>query len=510
MPVVPQCPVRRREHRGPNAGPTRQREPLLSRDLAQIRARVVLALTLAALSVAGCRDMTDLDGGVGPDAGVDVDAGTRDAGSVDAGPTDAGAADAGPTDAGGTDAGPTDAGPTDAGTTDAGPTDAGRVDAGPTDAGATDAGPTTCPVGRADCDSNPADCETLTSSDVTNCGRCGRVCGGTATCNAGLCSATLVLDPDVSSNYCGAVFTTDRLFAMTCWGNSDLSELRTTPLEPGSDVRGTSIIAYNNVSVVAMRGLFIDGPHVLFGLEGNPSRVFEVPTADAGSVSVRFTTDAGQRFDSLQVVDDTYYWIRNRHIAGGMVVPDAGSLHARGRADLQDTTLVTGLGLTGGLQVSPTRLSWVEAQTAASGWAIYDAPRAGTGGNRSLVREIAPVAAGAYLTMNGTQVYWTDKLSAPNGRIRRYDTAAATVVVETVATGLNQPEGLATDGVHLYFKQQDALYRVGVDGGVVEQLSPVVTANDSQATQIYGADARYVYFVAGPTAGDSKIYRVAK
>ncbi len=457
---------------------------------------------LSLVAAVSCRDGGTGDGGVSlePDASVASDGGAQDAGTIDAG-----APDAGTVDAGSPDAGPLDAGPTDAGRVDS-----GMPDAGPADAGPVDAGPTACPTGRADCDNNPAACETLTASNVNHCGRCGRVCGSTATCNAGTCSATLLLDPDVSSNYCGAVFTSDRLFALTCWGNNDLSELRTAPIEPGTDVRGTSIVAYNNVSVTAMRGLVVDGTDVLFGLEGNPSRVFQVSSFDGGPVSVRFTTDAGQRFDNLQLVDDAYFWVRNRHLAGGVVVPDAGSIHTRGRADLQDTTLVTGLGLAGHLMVSSTRLTWVEARTSPTSWAVYDAPRAGTGGDRSLVREVAPLAAGGYTVLHGTHVYWTDKLSAPNGRIRRYDTSAATLSVENVVTGLNSPEGLATDGVYLYFKQVDAMYRAPVDGGAVEQLSPVVPANDSQATQIFAVDGRYVYFVAGPTAGDSKIYRVAK
>ena len=75
---------------------------------------------------------------------------------------------------------------------------------------------------------------------------------------------------------------------------------------------------------------------------------------------------------------------------------------------------------------------------------------------------------------------------------------------------MNAPEGLATDGAYLYFKQADAMYRVGLCGGQPEQLSPVVSAHDSQATEVYAADGTYVYWVAGPGFGDSKIYRVAK
>lgn len=423
------------------------------------------------------------------------------------------------------DSGPAagDASTSDGSSLDAGPWDAGVLDAGLADAGAADAGlrpPSICPPivtsgadaggcapGTADCDSNPNDCETNVLGDASNCGRCARKCGAAATCTSGLCDATVLLDPNVSSNYCHALFTTDRLFAVTCWGNNDLSELRTAPLEPGSDVRGTSLVAYNNVSVVAMRGLTLDGPDVLFGLEGNPSKVFQVSASDGGPITTRFETDAGTRFDSLQVVDDTYYWVHNRHTAAGMV--SGASIKRRGRSDAQDSTIVGGLGLGYNLVVTPAKLLWLEARTSSSGTSLYEAPRAGTGGDTSLVKLVS-AAPGGYLVRSGDFVYWTQKVAAPNGKIQRYEFGHPNAVAQDVVTGLNLPEGLATDGNYLYFKQLDVMYRVGLCGGVPEQLSPLVPGHDTQATEIYGVDSKYIYWAAGPGFGDSKIYRVAK
>ncbi len=81
---------------------------------------------------------------------------------------------------------------------------------------------------------------------------------------------------------------------------------------------------------------------------------------------------------------------------------------------------------------------------------------------------------------------------------------------EEVATGLNLPEGLATDSKYAYFKQLDALYRVRLCGGAVEQLSPVVPAHDAQATAIFHVNEKYVYFAADPGFGTSTLVRVAK
>ena len=368
--------------------------------------RVIMASCLVCFSACNCDSGTLADGG-----GVIADSGvTRvDAGSVNPGP----------------DAGQSDAG--SSGTLDAGET----ADAGaPADAGfgppsvcpaIADAGVSSCAAGTADCDNNPLDCETPIASDALNCGRCGRVCGATATCSAGLCQATLLMDPDVSSNYCSAIFSADRLFSITCWGNSDLSELRTAPIEPGSDVRGSSLIAYNNVSVVAMRGLTFDGPDVLFGLEGNPSRVFQVSATDGGPITTRFTTDAGTRFDSLQVVDDAYYWVHNRHTQPGTIV--GASIKRRGRTDSNDTVLVDGLGLAYNVVVTPTRLLWVEAKSSGTPYGIYSAPRAGSNGDPANVKLVSATVSGAYLIRSGDFVYWTEKVSSPNGKLRRYEFA---------------------------------------------------------------------------------------
>lgn len=137
-------------------------------------------------------------------------------------------------------------------------------------------------------------------------------------------------------------------------------------------------------------------------------------------------------------------------------------------------------------------------------------PRTGTGGVAANIRLVSAATPGSYLIRSGDFVYWTEKRAAPNGKLRRYEFAHPNAVAQDVVTGLDSPEGIATDGTWLYFKQNDAMYRVGMCGGTPQQLSPVVPANDSQATEISAVDSTYVYFVAGPGFGDSKIYRVAK
>lgn len=388
--------------------------------------------------------------------------------------------------------------------------DSGAVDAGSdagVDAGRPDAGPLVCPAGRADCDSNPADCETNIATDALNCGRCARACGGAAACTTGLCAATVVMDPDVASNYCGSAFTADQLFSITCWGNNLLSEVRWAPLQPGADVRGTSIVAYNNLPLGALRGILVDGDSVYFGIEGSPSNVFKYPIDHSGVVSIAFTSPNATRFNQLQLVGDTYYWADNSNTAAGAWAPS--ELKRRKKTDTADTTLYTGMGPSGQLVVTDTELLWLEERTAGAGFKLYEAPL--DGGSLALATEVAPIIGGAYMIRAGNFVVWTEKVAAPNGKLRRYEFGNPAAVAQDLVVNLNLPEGLISDGQFLYFKQLDSLYRVDLGGlRPPERLSVVVPANDQQTTELMHVDAKYVYFPGGPTAGDSKIYRVAK
>jgi hypothetical protein len=368
-----------------------------------------------------------------------------------------------------------------------------------------DSGPRQCPTGTADCDDDHTDCETATATDATNCGRCERACGATAACTNGLCEATVLLDPSGSSNWCDAVFSASTAYMLTCWGT--FTEIRTTPLELGASVLGTQIKSYS-VPVVAARGMLIDGNDVLFGLEESPSHLFKFPLDADGpeDVSIAYTFENATRFDAIQLVGDTFYWNHNTHTAAGQVQP--GFIKKRTKTDISSTTLVSGLGLSYDLQVTGKKLVWLEKRTAVSALGVYRSPLAGAA--VADVELVAEAGSGSYMAYRGGYVYWADKVASPNGKVRRLLVDDDAAVPEDVATGLNLPEGIATDDAYAYFKQLDALYRVPLSGGTPEQLSVTVPANDSQATAVYHVDEKYVYFAAGITAGNSTLVRVAK
>lgn len=367
-----------------------------------------------------------------------------------------------------------------------------------------------CAAGTADCDDDPSDCETNIATDKLNCGRCERVCGATAACTNGLCGATVLLDPPagVNSNWCGAAFSATKAYMITCWGDNNLSEVRTAPLEPGADIGGTRIRHYTNVSVVALRGILIDGGNVFYGLEGSPSNLWKFPldADDTTDVSVGLTLENGIRFDDLQLVGDTYYWTDNNHTVAGTV--SGATLYKRSKTDVASTALVTGLGLAYNLQVTPTKLVFAEIRTQGGALHIYRAPLAGAA--TAALQDVATATPGTYLVKQGDYVYWTIKSATPNGKLQRLKYADDAATAEDVTTGLNLPEGLTSDEQYLYFKQLDALYKVPLAGGTPVQLSPVVPAHDAQATQVFHVDDKYVYFAAGAGFGDSTLVRVAK
>ncbi len=373
-------------------------------------------------------------------------------------------------------------------------------------AGAADAGVGACAVGKAECGGVAGDCETTIATDVMNCGRCGRACGAGSTCAGGLCSPTVILAPTVNANWCGSAFSATKAYLITCWGTI-LSEVRMAPLEPGADITGTRIKSYTGVSVVAMRGILIDGDSVYYGLQASPTNLWKFPLDATGPADVTsaLTLENNERLDSLQLVGDTYYWNHNTHTAAGQFSPS--TIEKRAKTATTSTTLVSGLGPSGSLIVTPTQLFWLEARTTTSGTSLYRAPLAGAA--LADVKKVGD-ATGSYTALQGDYVYWTYKLAAPLGKVMRIKVSDDAAQPEEVSTCLNLPEGLVVDASYVYFKQLDALYRAPLGGGPAEQLSPVVPANDLQTTMIFHVDDKYVYFGAGPTAGASTVVRVAK
>ena len=77
------------------------------------------------------------------------------------------------------------------------------------------------------------------------------------------------------------------------------------------------------------------------------------------------------------------------------------------------------------LQVTPTKLLWMEARTTTTSISLYEAPRAG--GTIANVRLVSAATPGSYLIRSGDFVYWTEKRAAPNGKLRRYEFAHPTI-----------------------------------------------------------------------------------
>jgi hypothetical protein len=173
------------------------------------------------------------------------------------------------------------------------------------------------------------------------------------------------------------------------------------------------------------------------------------------------------------------YWNNNSHTAAGQIQP--GFIRKRAKGGTSSTTLVSGLGLNGGLQVFTSNMVWLEQRTTQDVMSVYRAPIAGA--EIADVELVTAVTSGSYLTRRGDYAYWTYKVAGPNGKIQRLRVDDDAAVAEDVVTSLHLPEGIITDESYVYFKQSDAIYRVPLDGGTPEQLSPAVPANDAQGRQ---------------------------
>lgn len=361
--------------------------------------------------------------------------------------------------------------------------------------------PLVCATGTADCDDDPSDCETNILTNAAHCGRCDHVCGGNATCVAGGCGATLVLDPSGQSNFCSVpVFSADQLFAISCWGSA--SEVRKASLTVGSDITGAQLVAYPSIPVTAVRGITLDSQYVYFGVQGTPGTVFRYPVGTTGVAMTEFSSENDVRFDSLQLIGDTFYWLDNRHTSESQI--GTGTLRKRSKTDTSDTQIVTGMGKAYELIVADTKFLWRETRTDASQFAIYQVPLSGGLANTVLVDTLAD-AVQANLIRQGNYAYWTINLGAPNGKIRRLDLTNDAAVAEDLVVNLTNPTGLVADANYLYFVSGSVLYRVRIDGTAApEKLSQTLSA-----PWLFHVDATYVYLATGIGPGMS-VARVAK
>ncbi|MEZ4367784.1 MAG: MopE-related protein [Kofleriaceae bacterium] len=103
-----------------------------------------------------------------------------------------------------------------------------------------------CNQGRANCDSDPTDCEIDSNTDENNCGGCGNVCGPGGTCEFGICDG--VKQVAVGENFTCVV---RQRGGVACWGDDTVGQLgngapfvdSATPVEVAGLPQATGIYA---------------------------------------------------------------------------------------------------------------------------------------------------------------------------------------------------------------------------------------------------------------------------
>lgn len=378
-----------------------------------------------------------------------------------------------------------------------------------------------CAAGFGDCNKNADDgCETPVSANLTNCGKCGNVCGAAhgasaPACAAGKCAFTCeagwkACGPD--SEGCNKNVDSDPKNCGACGrdclgGTCSAGQCSVIPLATGQATPNALAVDASNVYFVnggsgKLMRMGKDGSGLVDGLAGatltdpralvtdgqrlvwsnyNPNAALKLQRANANGSGIAdvgdsFGTFAGQ----LAISGATIAWANQLGTNRVMRAPASGGAAV---------VVATGAPAPSGVAVDATHVYW------------------GTGPNNVLYRQplaaAAPCAMGTNcpelgpihatnLALDGTTLYFTQLGLGSVGKI-----AKAGGAVTAIATNQGSPQAIALDATHVYWSTSAGIRRAALtaatpcDGAscelVVDGASPTDMVLDDKA--IYWAEA---------------------
>lgn len=260
-------------------------------------------------------------------------------------------------------------------------------------------GADSCPVGWADCDDNPADCETDLASDRENCGACGTVCLN-GSCTAGSCSGVT----EIARGYRDASFLAvyrDEIY-WTAGDDANGSVLKVSI--HGGPV--TRLASMQN----APYGIAVNA-HGVFWANLNASRIMRVD--HDGKEEPRRVVNSDHATLGVVADEADVFWAQR---AGGIGVPGNGSLIGRIRMPdgepessfLRDNTVSPHL-----LALDQDYVYWVDRR---NGGRVNRTSRQ-DGGSTTVVAEDQsfPYA----VAVDRGHVYWTNNPSPSESAVMR-------------------------------------------------------------------------------------------
>jgi hypothetical protein len=366
-----------------------------------------------------------------------------------------------------------------------------------------------CNASYMDCNMMASDgCEVDIKSDNGNCGGCGIKCTGGETCSGGICACgsgttlcnstcTNTMTDNNNCGGCGQVCTATTCASGLCTPvvlasgtNVDAPYDITTD---GTDVYWTNYVSAGSVGKVADTGgtsvliatgqafpqdIAYYGGKIYFTIEnaGNGAELLSVTTAGASLATLDSATNwaklgAGSNFADGIASDKggNIYWASN---GGGSYLILKWSTSTSSDSIVSNSAN----GLLGGIAADSTGI--VYTQPTLSRVIIPPNNSIDTGDSNP-----------GRVTNAGGVFYYIIQGTGGNGQIHSYADSASSF--NYVAMNLNHPAYLASDGVSVYWSDENdnAIYRTPVAGG------PIFTLAKMTGVSALTVDSTYVYFV---------------
>lgn len=347
------------------------------------------------------------------------------------------------------------------------------VEAGTPDAdAAVDGGPdAACLQGFDDCDDEPG-CETLiTGNDPTNCGACGRSCGGAA-CTSGACSPEVIATEDaltIAADTSGVYWSTISVDA----GADAEPEGAIVRVAPDGGSRSVVAVATSPTNTGAIA---LDATHVYWGT--TTDKVRRAPKGGGLVESFDLPSVAGQ-LTRLTVSSDTVFVSIRAGTTSGRIdaIPLSGA---------PSSTIAENQEQPYGIAVDTQHVYWVSMGAGGAGsgritQALLD------GG--SLVSIPSNGVQPQYLATDGKELYWTHVTVGDGLWAGTLPLTSGSRVVKLF--GGPAGRGVAADADHVYWSTETGIDRVRKDGTKHTQLVKL----SSGSTREIAIDEAFVYFV---------------
>ena len=311
-----------------------------------------------------------------------------------------------------------------------------------------------CAQGYGDCDGqNVTGCESPLATDAFNCGRCGRNCGK-GTCVAGQCTAWTMWT-DITAPKDIAVDGTNTYWTLQ-------NAIRRIPKTGGSP-------GFVANSVVDAAALAVDGTHAYWLQWSTTAAVFRAPI-DASAAPTSLASSFWMPV-SIAVNATNAFFTAN---TGVRRIPKTGGSASNVGAATADA---------GRLAIDASRVYWV---TDATPGAVYAADFAGSINSTLLTNQARPTD----IAVDASNVYI---VTLDGGTLVRVGKTGLSPTV--LASGLNTPSAVATDGVSVFYSEANAkkLWQIPVGGG-----TPVLRYTGSSSSSYpyrIALDATTVFFI---------------